>query len=295
MSTAIAAIGFSDYARWGSLRSTHPTIVSVMETNQTRDPSSMRGAIVTGASRGIGRAIALELSRLGFAVVVNYVHRADAAQKVVEEIQLAGGMALPVGGDVSRAKDRRKLIDAALDRFNRLDLLVNNAGIASPGRRDLLETDEESFHAVFATNLEGPFFLAQAAAREMIRQIRSGVIPAGKIINISSISAYAVSTNRGDYCMAKAAMSMMTGLFAQRLADEKIGVYEICPGVIASDMTAPVRDKYDRMIADGAWPIRRWGTPEDVARAVAAVALDYFPFSTGMRLDVDGGFHIRTL
>ena len=255
----------------------------------------MRGAIVTGASRGIGRAIALELSRLGFAVLVNYAQQADAAQKVVEEIQTAGGMALPVAGDVSLAKDRRKLIDAALDRFNRLDLLVNNAGIASPGRKDLLETDEESFQAVFATNLEGPFFLAQAAAREMIRQIRSGVIPAGKIINISSISAYAASINRGDYCMAKAAMSMMTGLFAQRLADEKIGVYEIRPGVIASDMTAPVRDKYDRMIADGAWPIKRWGMPEDVARAVAAVALDYFPFSTGMRLDVDGGFHIRTL
>jgi 3-oxoacyl-[acyl-carrier protein] reductase len=255
----------------------------------------MRGAIVTGASRGIGRAIALELSRLGFAVAVNYVRRADAAQKVVEEIQLAGGMAIPIGGDVGLAKDRRKLIELALDRFNRLDLLVNNAGIASPGRKDLLETDEESFRVVFATNLEGPFFLAQAAAREMVRQIRSGAIPAGKIINISSISAYAVSTDRGDYCMAKAAMSMMTQLFAQRLADEKIGVYEICPGVIASDMTAPVRDKYDRMVADGAWPIRRWGKPDDVARAVAAVALDYFPFSTGMRLDVDGGFHIRTL
>jgi 3-oxoacyl-[acyl-carrier protein] reductase len=255
----------------------------------------MRGAIVTGASRGIGRAIALELSRLGFAVAVNYVRRADAAAKVVEEIESAGGMALAVGGDVGLAADRRKLVDTALAKFNRLDLLVNNAGITSPGRKDLLEVDEEGFREVFATNLDGPFFLAQAAAQEMIRQIRTGVIPAGKIINISSISAYTVSVNRGAYCMAKAAMSMMTDLLAQRLAEEKIGVYEIRPGVVESDMTASVREKYDKLISEGAWPIRRWGKPDDVARAVAAVALDYFPFSTGMKLDVDGGFHIRSV
>ena len=121
------------------------------------------------------------------------------------------------------------------------------------------------------------------------------MIPAAKIINISSVSAYAVSVNRGEYCMAKAGTSMMTRLFAQRLAGEGIGVFEICPGVIASDMTAPVKDQYDRMIEDGVWPIRRWGRPEDVARAAAAIVLDYFPFSTGQRIDVDGGFHIRRL
>jgi len=148
---------------------------------------------------------------------------------------------------------------------------------------------------VFDTNLKGPFFLAQMAANEMIRLIAEQKIPDGKIVNISSISAHTVSLNRADYCMTKAAMGMMTKLFAARLAEHKIGVFEICPGVIASDMTAPVTEKYDRLIAEGLWPIRRWGQPEDIAKAVAAVVSDYFPFSTGGRIDVDGGFHIRTL
>ncbi len=129
----------------------------------------------------------------------------------------------------------------------------------------------------------------------MKRLIGDGTIPAGKIVVVTSISAYTVSTNRADYCIAKAGLSMMTQLLAQRLADEKIQVFEVCPGVIATDMTAPVKEKYDRMIADGVWPIRRWGTPDDVAKAVAAIAADYFPFTTGSRFDVDGGFHMRSL
>jgi 3-oxoacyl-[acyl-carrier protein] reductase len=173
--------------------------------------------------------------------------------------------------------------------------LVNNAGISSPGRRDVLEATEESWDEVFATNLKGPFFLAQIAARAMIDLIRSGQTQRGTIVNVSSISAYAVSTNRADYCLAKAAMPMMTWLLATRLAEEKIRVYEICPGVIASDMTAPVKEKYDRLIAEGMSPIRRWGEPEDVARAVATVVSDAFPFSTGETINVDGGFHIRRL
>jgi 3-oxoacyl-[acyl-carrier protein] reductase len=255
----------------------------------------MRGAIVTGASRGIGRAIALELNRLGYAVVVNYATRPDAAEKVAAQINAAGGMALAVRGDVGSAKDREGLVQAALAKFGRLDLLVNNAGITSVGRKDLLEATEEGWDTVFATNLKGPFFLSQLAANEMVRQVRAKTIPAGKIINVSSVSAYAVSVNRADYCMTKAAIGMMTRLFAHRLAGEGIQVFEICPGVIESDMTAPVKEKYDRLIAEGIWPIRRWGRPEDVARAVAAIVLDYFPFTTGQRIDVDGGFHIRTL
>jgi 3-oxoacyl-[acyl-carrier protein] reductase len=252
-------------------------------------------ALVTGGSRGIGRAICTELAGLGYAVVVNYAARPDAAAETVAEITGRNGRAIAVRGDVGVGEDREALLQAAFEQFGRLDLLVNNAGITSQGRKDVLELTEASWDAVFRTNLKGPFFLSQLAATGMIRQIRDGVVPRGRIINISSISAHTVSLNRADYCMAKAAMSMMTQLLAQRLAAERIGVFEIRPGVIASDMTAPVKEKYDRLIADGLWPIRRWGQPADVARAVAAIVGDYFPFSTGQVFDIDGGFHIRCL
>ena len=252
-------------------------------------------ALVTGGSRGIGRGISVELARSGYAVLVNYATRPDAAEEVVREITAGGGRAVAVRGNVTLANDRAALVEGALQHFGRLDVLVNNAGITSQGRKDLLEATEASWDVVFDTNLKGPFFLSQLAAREMIRQIEAKTIPGGKIINLSSISAYAVSADRADYCLTKAALGTMTRLFAQRLADHGIGVFEICPGVIQSDMTAPVKEKYDRLIAEGLWPIRRWGRPEDVARAVVAIVSDYFPFSTGGRIDVDGGFHIRTL
>jgi NAD(P)-dependent dehydrogenase (short-subunit alcohol dehydrogenase family) len=252
-------------------------------------------ALVTGASRGIGRAIALELARQGHAVVVNYHRSPEAAGEVVAAIASAGGRAVAERGDVGSAADREGLVAAALRAFGRLDVLVNNAGITSPGRRDLLEATEPSWDEVFATNLKGPFFLAQRCALAMIDFIRQGRIARGTIVNVSSISAYAASTNRADYCLAKAAMPMLTWLLAARLADENIRVYEICPGVIASDMTAPVKEKYDALIAGGLSPIRRWGTAEEVARAVAVVASDALSFSTGERINVDGGFHIRRL
>ena len=254
-----------------------------------------RVALVTGASRGIGRAIAMELGRLGYAVVVNYASRSDAAKKVVEDVTSAGGVAIAVQGNIALDDDRKTLVQRTLDSFGRLDVLVNNAGITSLDRKDILEATEESWDTVFAVNLKGPFFLSKLVAGEMIAQIRRQEINDGKIINVSSISAYAVSLNRADYCMTKAALSMMTKLFAQRLADEGITVFEICPGVIESDMTASVKEKYDRLIDQGLWPIRRWGKPEDVARAVVAIVSDYFPFTTGSRIDVDGGFHIRAL
>jgi NAD(P)-dependent dehydrogenase (short-subunit alcohol dehydrogenase family) len=252
-------------------------------------------AIVTGGSRGIGRAIALRLGHEGYAVAVNYHSSAAAAEGVVEEIVCGGGRAVAVRADVGAAADRQLLVDETLRQFGRLDVLVNNAGITSVGRKDLLEATEESWDTVFATNLKGPFFLAQLAARQMIEAINGGRISGGTIINVSSISAYAVSTNRADYCMAKAAMQMMTWLFADRLAEHGICVYEVCPGVIASDMTAPVKEKYDRLIAEGLSPIRRWGQPEDVATAVAMLVSGQLPFSTGERINVDGGFHIRRL
>ena len=252
-------------------------------------------ALVTGASRGIGRAIAVELAARGFAVLVNFATRPDAAEEVVGHSAAAGVRAVAVQGNVGLATDRQRLLDRTLDEFGRLDVLVNNAGITSVGRHDLLEATEEGWDTVFATNLKGPFFLGQLAALQMIGLIESGAIPRGTLINVSSISAYAVSTNRADYCLAKAAMQMMTWLFADRLAEHKINVYEVCPGVIASDMTAPVKEKYNRLIAEGMSPIRRWGQPADVAAAVAMLASGQLPFSTGERINVDGGFHIRRL
>lgn len=252
-------------------------------------------ALVTGSSRGIGRGIALQLAQDGYLVVVNYVSREDAAREVVRHVESAGGKAIAVGANVARTDDRQRLVDQAMEAGGRLDVLVNNAGITSPGRKDLLEATEEGWDQLFETNLKGPFFLAQLAARNMIELVNQGRIPDGKIVNISSISSYAVSTNRGDYCMAKAAMGMMTWLLADRLAEHNIRVFEICPGVIASDMTAPVKEKYDRLIDEGLTPIRRWGRPEDVARAVSAVVSDAFPFTTGERINVDGGYHIRRL
>lgn len=252
-------------------------------------------ALVTGASRGIGRAIAQHLAAAGYAVGVNFLHSAAAAAEVVNQIEAHGGAALALQGSVADQSARASLVDQLLARFGRLDLLVNNAGITSPGRLDLLEATDEGWETVLGTNLKGPFFLSQLAAAKMIELIAAGSISRGSIINVSSISAYAVSTNRADYCIAKAGLRMMTQLFAARLADEKIRVYEVCPGVIESDMTAPVREKYDRLIAEGLSPIRRWGSPDDVAQAVVALASDAFPFSTGDCLNVDGGFHIRRL
>jgi len=257
--------------------------------------SDQRVAVVTGASRGIGRGVALELGRRGYAVVVNYARSAQAAAAVVGAIEQSGASALAVQADVAAADDRRRLLGETLERFGRIDVLVNNAGITSVGRKDILEATEESWETVFATNLKGPFFLTQHAACEMVRLVESGTIADGKIVVVTSISAYAVSVNRADYCLTKAALSMMVRLFAQRLAEHGIRVYEVCPGVIESDMTAPVKEKYDRLIAEGLWPIRRWGRPEDVALAVGAVVDDCFPFTTGSRFDVDGGFHIRSL
>lgn len=252
-------------------------------------------AIVTGSSRGIGRAVALELARRGYDVAVNYLRSVEAAREVVREVEASGGRAIAVQADVASAADRLRLIDETWNAFRRLDLLVNNAGVTSPGRKDLLEATEAGWDEVFATNLKGPFFLAQQAARRMLEARAAGTQRGGTIVNVSSISAYAVSTNRADYCIAKAGLGMMTRLLATRLADDDIRVFDVCPGVIASDMTAPVREKYDRLIADGLSPMRRWGRPEDVAKAVAAVAGDDFPFTTGQRIDVDGGFHIRRL
>lgn len=250
-----------------------------------------RVALVSGASRGIGRGVALGLAEVGHDVVVNYVSNIEAATAVVDQAKQHGVRALAVQGDVSVAADRERLVTAAYEAYGRIDLLVNNAGVAPSVRADILEATEESFDRVLGINLKGPYFLTQLVARRMIEQ---GGEP-GKIVIVSSISAYAASVNRGDYCLAKAGLAMMATLYAARLAEHGINVYEVRPGVIATDMTGPVKERYDTLIADGLTPIRRWGQPADVAKAVVAVATDLLPFSTGQVIDVDGGFHLRTV
>ena len=265
-----------------------------------------RVAVITGGSRGIGRGIALELAKIGYNLVLNYVRDEAAGRRTAKDCvdaASAAGHAIRAEvcqADIANAADRRKLILATRDLFGRLDVLVNNAGVAPASRVDLLEAAEDSYDRLMNVNAKGPFFLTQLAAKWMVEQAGSGNPTAvrsyrPKIVTITSVSAYAASVNRGDYCMSKAALSMLTPLFAARLAEHGIQVFEIRPGIVATDMTESVRDKYDRLISGGLTPISRWGTPDDVGRAVAAVASDAFPFSTGEVINVDGGFHLRTL
>lgn len=256
---------------------------------------SARVALVTGGSRGIGRGIALELAKLGWRIGINYASNREAADEAVKLIGAAGGVAAAVQADLAQTFQRKYLLDSVVERFGRLDALVNNAGIAPTKRADLLEAGEESFDRLIDVNLKGPYFLTQQAARRMIQLRKEGRQDGGYIVTITSISAYTASVNRGDYCVAKAGLSMLTKLFAARLAEEKILVYEVRPGVIATDMTSGVKEKYDKLIAEGLTPIKRWGAPEDVGRAVAAILRGDFPFSTGAVFDVDGGFHLKTL
>jgi len=252
-------------------------------------------ALVTGGSRGIGRGICLALAREQYTVLVNYNRNQSAAEETLDLIAKAGGKGDICQADVSTPEHRHLLLDYCIEHFGRIDLLVNNAGIAPPERLDLLETTEANYDRVIKTNLKSAFFLTQSAARTMIKLIEAKDISSANIVNVSSISAYTASVNRGEYCVSKAGLSMMTQLFAARLAEYGIRVYEIRPGIIKTDMTEAVTRKYDQLIRDGLTPIRRWGQPEDIGKAVAAVARGDFPFSTGEVINVDGGFHMRTL
>ena len=253
-------------------------------------------ALVTGGSRGIGRGIVLALAQHGWSVVINYRGNREAAEAAKNEVELLQAAGVCLQGDVAIQADRVRLVRDTLARFERLDLLVNNAGMGPRQRVDMLQVGEASYDEVMATNLKGPFFLTQLVAREMIRLVQSGQARNPKIINIGSISAYTSSPNRAEYCLSKAGLSMMTALWADRLAEFGIHVYEIRPGIIATDLTSGVKDKYDQLILEkGITPIRRWGQPEDVGKAVAAIAQDLLPFSTGEVINVDGGFHLSRL
>lgn len=252
-------------------------------------------ALVTGGSRGIGRGIAKALAAAGWSVVINYRGNLAAAEETTEAIWKAGGGATAIQADISAGEDRNRMIGQILEEYGRLDLLVNNAGMAPRQRRDILETTEESYDQVMDVNLKGPFFLTQHVARTMVDLLTREVIPTAQIVNIGSISAFTSSPNRAEYCLSKAGMGMMTALFADRLAEYGINVYEVRPGIIATDMTSAVTEKYDKLIAEGLTPIKRWGRPDDIARIVVAIAQGHLPFSTGEIINVDGGFHIHRL
>lgn len=249
-------------------------------------------ALVTGGRRGIGRAIAVRLARDGFNVVINGT--SPQGDDRFDDVAAGGGEFLYVEADISSAEGRRRLIDETIKRFGAIHVLVNNAGVAPNERADLLEMSEESFDRVLGINAKGNMFLTQAAAKQMLKQPVEGK-KRGTIINISSCSSAVSSVNRGEYCVSKAAVSMLTMLYADRLAAEGILVHEVRPGVIATDMTSTVKEKYDRLIREGVFPIARWGAPEDIAAAVSVFAGDDLLYTTGNYIDVDGGFHIRRL
>ncbi|HPW17632.1 MAG TPA: 3-ketoacyl-ACP reductase [Candidatus Aminicenantes bacterium] len=267
-------------------------------------PKKPRGsrpaAVVTGAGRGIGRGIVLALAREGFDVVgIDIVFEPGDRRKglfeVKERVRELGGRFLPVAGDIARIEDHDRMLDAAAGVCGRIDVLVNNAGVAPAERVGVLETGPASYDRLLSTNARGPFFLSQNAAKRMLAQKPLENGPAPAIVFITSISAAVSSASRAEYCISKAALSMAATVFADALAAKGIGVYEVRPGIIATDMTAGVKKRYDRLIAEGLVPQGRWGRPEDVGRAVAALARGDFAFSTGAVIEVSGGMNVRRL
>lgn len=251
-------------------------------------------AMVTGGSRGIGRGITERFLRDGYRVSI--LATRPAPQEILDELGALGEVSY-TAGSIAEPSDHRRYLDATLDAFGRVDVLVNNAGVAPSVRNDLLEATTGEFDRVLSINLRGPYFLTQLVANQMLAQ-RGPYEPgrvAGTIVNVSSISATTVSTNRGEYCISKAGVGMATQLWAARLAPEGILVYEVRPGVIATDMTAGVQEKYDALFANGLAPMPRWGTPADVAGAVAVLASGQMPYSTGDVITVGGGMQIPRL
>ena len=252
-------------------------------------------ALITGGSRGIGYGIAEHLAKAGFDLAINGLRPESDVTEALSTLRALGADAVYCPGNIALSADRLAILAKVNDYFGRLNVLVNNAGIAPKERLDLLEATEESFQHVLSTNLQGPYFLTQAAANWLIQQKRHQATFAGCIITISSVSATVASLNRGEYCVAKAGLSMATQLFAARLGEFDIPVYEVRPGIIHTDMTAGVTAKYDKLIEDGLCVQKRWGHPDDVGRAVAALAQGNFPYSTGQVIMVDGGMTLPRL
>jgi 3-oxoacyl-[acyl-carrier protein] reductase len=254
-------------------------------------PDNEKVALVTGGTRGIGLGVALKLAEAGFTLVITGRRPADQVQPALQQLKQHSPRSLYVQADVASSADRQQLLQTIEAQLGRLDVLVNNAGIAPRVRADVLEAGEDSFDELIATNLRGPYFLTQRAAAWMIRQRRQGQ----SIINISSVSATVASVNRGDYCISKAGIAMATKLWAVRLAEYGIGVYEVRPGIIETDMTEGVKGKYDALIEGGLLLEKRWGTPEDVGTAVSMLARGEVPYATGAVLVLDGGLTLARL
>jgi NAD(P)-dependent dehydrogenase (short-subunit alcohol dehydrogenase family) len=252
-------------------------------------------AIITGGARGIGLGISRALAAEEYHLVIAGVRSADEVTEPMRELNSLAHAVHYCQADISLSGDRRKLIDETKATFGRLDLLVNNAGVAPSVRADILDAGEESFDRLISINLKGPYFLTQLAAKMMIEQKRAEPDFRGKLVNVSSVSATVVSTNRGDYCISKAGVAMATQLWAARLAEFGIDVYEIRPGVIATDMTAGVKEKYDALFASGLTLEQRWGQPADVGKAVAMLARGELTYATGQVLTIDGGLTQRRL
>ncbi len=251
--------------------------------------------MITGGSRGIGYGIAVQLAQAGFDLVINGVRPVSAVGDSLKELEQLGAKVLYCQADISSPDSRSQMLKDIRSHYGCLQILVNNAGIAPKERKDILEASEESFSHLMQTNLQGPYFLTQAIARWMIEQRADAPDFKGCIVNISSVSAVVASANRGEYCIAKAGLSMATQLFAARLGEYNIPVYEVRPGIIKTDMTAGVTEKYDKLIEEGLTVQKRWGTPEDVGKAVLTLVLGYLPYSTGQVLMVDGGMTLRRL
>ncbi len=263
-------------------------------------PDTIPVAIVTGASRGLGRGIAVRLAELGFSVAVNFVEHEAAARETVALCTKAGSKGgqkfIAVKANMAQRDDRGTLVRRTLDDLGRIDALVSNAGMGPRVRADITETSEASFDEVLRVNLNGPFFLSQDIVKYWLTRKTTPALPQGfTIVFVSSISATAASLNRSEYCISKAGLSMARQLWALRLAPEGINVYEIRPGIMATDMTSGVREKYDAMISQGVVPQGRWGTPEDAGLAVGSLLTGAFRYSTGAVVYVDGGFHLERL
>jgi NAD(P)-dependent dehydrogenase (short-subunit alcohol dehydrogenase family) len=254
---------------------------------------SRRVALVTGGSRGIGLGIAKQLAAGGMAVVINGRRSEEEVKDALDSLSPAP--TLYCQADVGELADHQGMLEAIRQRFGRLDVLVNNAGVAPDVRADLLDASPESFDRLIRINLRGPYFLTQAVARWMIQQREADAASRPAIVNVSSISATVVSTNRGDYCLSKAGVAMATQLWAARLGEHGIPVYEVRPGVIHTDMTAGVTEKYDKLLAEGLTVEPRWGEPEDVGRAVAALASGNLTYATGNVINIDGGLTMQRL
>lgn len=255
----------------------------------------MKTALVTGGSRGIGYGIAECLAKDGFDLAINGVRDASNVQEVLDELRDYGINVIYCQGDISSEESRKSIIDRVKSEFGQLNVMVNNAGVAPKERNDILEATEESFDYVINTNLKGTYFLSQLAANWMVEQKQADETYTGCIINVTSVSSTVASINRGEYCIAKAGLSMVTQLYAARLGDYQIPVYEIRPGVIATDMTSGVKEKYDKMFSEGLAVQKRWGVPEDIGKAAAGLARGDFPYSTGQVIMVDGGMTLQRL